>query len=259
MGEQGSLWIVGSGLKAIADTSMEAVAQIRRADELFYLSADQVTTAWLHELNSSARSLGSSYAVGKLHRDIYAEMLERVLEPVRAGRRVCVALYGHPGVCAYAGHEAVRRAKAEGYPARMLPGISCEDSLFADLGVDPAASGLQTYEATNFLVRRRVFDPRAGLVLLQLGMLGQNHFKEKYSPVGVPLLVQVLSQAYGERHLVTLYEAALHSICGPLVEQVELAHLPQAPIKTATTLYVPPLPPEFDHEMVLRLDALFPD
>ena len=40
----------------------------------------------------------------------------------------------HPGVYVAPSHETVLRARAEGYPARMLPGISSEDCLFADLG-----------------------------------------------------------------------------------------------------------------------------
>jgi hypothetical protein len=34
----------------------------------------------------------------------------------------------------------------------MLPAISAEDCLFADLGVDPADHGCPSYEATDFLV-----------------------------------------------------------------------------------------------------------
>jgi hypothetical protein len=57
-----------------------------------------------------------------------------------------------------------------GVSARMLPGVSAEDNLIADLGVDPA--GLQSYEATGFLVYKYRFDTSAGLVLWQVGVLG---------------------------------------------------------------------------------------
>ena len=41
----------------------------------------------------------------------------------------------------------------------MLPGISAEDCLFADLGFDPAVRGCQTFEATDFLLRQPRFEP----------------------------------------------------------------------------------------------------
>jgi hypothetical protein len=37
----------------------------------------------------------------------------------------------------------------------MLPGISAEDCLFADLGIDPGIYGCQSYEATDFLANGR--------------------------------------------------------------------------------------------------------
>jgi hypothetical protein len=71
---------------------------------------------------------------------------ENQTSPVARGVTVirnvlCVALYGHPGVFACVGHEAIERARAEGIDAQMLPGISAEDCLFAELGVDPAVGG----------------------------------------------------------------------------------------------------------------------
>jgi hypothetical protein len=34
----------------------------------------------------------------------------------------------------------------------MLPAVSAEDCLFADLGVDPGAAGCQSHEAADFLI-----------------------------------------------------------------------------------------------------------
>ena len=65
----------------------------------------------------------------------------------------------------------------------MLPGISAEDCLFADLGVDPAEAGCQSYEATRFLERRPAIEPRAALILWQIGVVGSaNHSAEPVAP-----------------------------------------------------------------------------
>ena len=51
-----------------------------------------------------------------------SEMVEEILAAVREGKRVCAVFYGHPGVYVKPSHEAVRRARKEGFEARMLPG-----------------------------------------------------------------------------------------------------------------------------------------
>jgi hypothetical protein len=66
---------------------------------------------------------------GNSRRQSYVEMVEHILTHVRSGYNTCVACYGHPGVFANPTHEAVRRAKDEGFSAKMLPGISAEDCL----------------------------------------------------------------------------------------------------------------------------------
>ena len=48
-------------------------------------------------------------------------------------------------------HESIAIARLEGFSARMLPGISAEDCLFADIGLDPGKDGCQSFEATDFL------------------------------------------------------------------------------------------------------------
>src|SRR5262245_31948317 len=130
----GSLTIVGTGIR-LSQLSTEARACIEAADKLLFLACDAVTCSWLTQVNPGAESLHVHYGPGKPRGTSYAEMVERILAFVREGLKVCVALYGHPGVFAYPGHEAVRRARSEGYAARMVPGISAEDCLFADLGI----------------------------------------------------------------------------------------------------------------------------
>lgn len=54
----------------------------------------------------------------------------------------------------------------------MLPSISSEDCLFADLSVDPAVGGCQSYEATDFMLNGLIIGPSSQLVLWQIGVLG---------------------------------------------------------------------------------------
>jgi len=252
---QGRLNVVGTGYLVAGQITPQALACMRRADKLFYLIADPVTCAWIEGLNPSAESLADAYGEDKPRHDSYREMVERILAPVRGGREVCAALYGHPGVFAFPSHEAIRRARSEGFEARMLPGISAADCLFADLGLDPGADGCQMYEATAFLYRRRRFDPVVPLILWQVGAIGISTCPAEFrSTEGLRLLVEVLARDYPRDHEVVVYEASPLPVCRPKVLRVALEDLPAAEVSGFSTLLVPPRgPAETDWEMVGRL------
>lgn len=201
---------------------------------------DPISAQGIEQLNPNALSLEDCYVVSEHRRRAYARMVERILTPVRAGRRVCAAFYGHPGVFVLPSHEAIAQARNEGYDARMLPGISAEDCLFADLGVDPSTTGCQSYEATRFLERRPTLEPSAALVLWQIGVVGSaNHSEEPQAPA-LDALVAALHAHYPDDHEVVVYEASPYPGMAPLLRAVPLARLAEA-VTPASTLYVPPL------------------
>jgi precorrin-3B methylase len=238
----GSLDVVGTGFLAAAHVTPESLASIRGADRLFYLVCDPVTAEWLGEQNPAAESLSDAYVVGRPRIETYAEIGERILAPVRRGRRVCAVFYGHPGVFVHPSHAAIEQARREGFPARMFPGISAEDCLFADLELDPLARGCQSFEATHFLWRLR-FDSGIPLILWQAGIVGVTTTlgADRGSPEGLRRLAAALLVHYPPTHRVIAYEAPLFGVFQPRVEEIPLAGLPEIEARVATTLYVPPL------------------
>lgn len=240
----GSLTIVGTGIRLAAHATVEAVASMQRAQRLFYLVTDRATAVWIQGLNPAAETLEDLYAVRKSRLTTYRQMTERILAPALAGSHVCAAFYGHPGVFVNASHHAIRRARARGIAAVMQPGISAEDCLFADLGVNPGDHGCQSFEATDFLMSRRRFDPTSELVLYQVGVLGEASVRPGASarPERVATLARYLSRFYPPRHRVVLYEAATFPACQPVIERLPLGELPAADVRPMMTLYVPPLP-----------------
>ena len=177
----GSLVVVGTGIRTVGHLTMEALAWMQRADEIIHLVADPVAETLIAGLKPGKEfTLQGFYGEGKPRAESYNEMIEFILSHVRAGVLVRGAFYGYPGVFAYPPHESIRRARAEGYAAWMLPGISAEDCLFADLGVDPAVGGCQSYEATDFLINRRIIDPSS-----QLSSGRSAHWAIGLLPVGI--------------------------------------------------------------------------
>ena len=255
----GSLTVVGTGIRAGVQLTPEAREALVRADEVLFVVAEEVAEGFLRRLRPDARSLHDLYEPGLRRRETYARMTEAILAPVLAGREVCAAFYGHPGVFTAPAHEAVRRARAAGHEARMLPGVSAEDALFADLGLDPGATGCLSYEATDFLVRRRRLDPTALLVLWQVSVLGRRDYTSEPDGTHLPVLAERLLRVYPPEHEAILYEASPYPIGDAVVRRVRLADLPRAPLPRLATLVVPPLRrPRRDLRTMARL-GLSPD
>ncbi len=174
---------------------------------------------------------------------MYEAIVEAMLEPVRAGGRICVAFYGHPGVFVRPSHEAVRRARSEGLAARMLPAVSAEDCLFAELGVDPATHGCASYDATGFLRRARNIDSTAALILWQVAAIDESRAVPAGEHGGnLPRLLERLLLDYPAGHEVVLYEASPFPAIESLVQRLPLGSLGGASPTPQATLYVPPLP-----------------
>lgn len=252
----GGLTVVGTGIRPALQTTPEARAVLESVDRLFHLINDPLGENWLRTLRPDSESLADAYRDGRDRLDSYAEMVERMLAPARQGMDVGAAFYGHPGVFVRPAHEAIRRARAEGLRATMLPGISAEDMLFADVGLDPAERGCQSHEAGDFLLEHRRFDPTASLVLWQVGVIGESRFRASgYRSAGVHLLVDALQETYPAEHQVVVYEANELPIGPPLIHRCALRDLAAAPLSARSTLFVPALPARpRDAGLAARLD-----
>jgi hypothetical protein len=235
----GSLTVVGTGIR-LDHMTMEARAFIENAQKVLYLVPDPVTSSWIREVSPGAESLHDCYGQNKRRLASYLEMVERILSYLRTGVDLCVAFYGHPGIFVYPSHEAIRRARREGFRARMVPGISALDCLFADLGVDPGTAGCQSFEATDFLVYNRKFDTSSSLILWQIGVTGDLGCKLECNVGALSVLSRVLQRLYGPTHETFVYEAAQYPTCDPLIQRVLLKDLPRARVSQVSTLYVPP-------------------
>ncbi len=230
--------------------------EIERADKVLYLVAEPAAEEWVRRLNPTTESLSDCYLEGQSRALAYEAMIERILSPVRKGLSVCAVFYGHPGVFVYPSHEAIRIARSEGLEARMLPGISAEDCLFADLGIDPARSGCQSYEATDFLVSERRIDPRSSLILWQAGLVGRieahlDGFGDNRR--GLSILRDVLLSQYPPEHDVVVYEASPYVVLESSIRVVPLGKLLEAPLSPVSTLFVPPLASKTSESMLDRL------
>jgi len=153
-----SLIVVGSGIKFISHLTTEAKAYIEQSDKVLYLVNEPAMKCWIQSVNANAESLDPIYTSYQSREQSYWAITEYILEKLRQNQHVCVVLYGHPSIFANPALAAVIKAKQEGYVAKILPGISSEDCLFADLLIDPASHGCLSLEATDLLIHQRNID-----------------------------------------------------------------------------------------------------
>ncbi|MHB1271629.1 MAG: SAM-dependent methyltransferase [Rhodanobacter sp.] len=254
----GSLVCVGLGMTLGSHLGPLARSHIEQADVVFAGVSDGIVELWLTRMHKDVRSLQPFYREGKSRMRTYRQMVDAILTEVRAGKRVCGVFYGHPGVFAWAPHKSIEIARREGYPAHMEPGISAEDCLYADLGIDPGRFGCQHFEASQLLFYQRRIDPTAYLVLWQVGLVGdQSLARFSTGPAYRQVLVDVLARDYPLQHEVIVYRTPTLPIQQARIERVALGDLPQADVGMADTVVIPPARPlQADPAMRARLAEL---
>jgi uncharacterized protein YabN with tetrapyrrole methylase and pyrophosphatase domain len=255
------LVIVGTGISIVGQMTTESLAWIRCAERFFYAVNEPIAAQIIRTINAEAEptSLSKFYIPDVPRRQIYEAMAERLLTSVRAGYMTVAAFYGHPGVFAYPAHRAIAQARLEGYKAKMLPAVSAEDCLFADLGIDPCTFGCQSLEATDFLLTTRPIDTSGYLILWQISVLGYSTYEPNgYDKRALPLLIEKLSRLYSPEHEVVVYEAATMFGGCASIQTMPIARLLEAKLSEASTLFIPPLAKRIlDNDMYNRCLELF--
>lgn len=260
--KQGKLICVGTGMRMAGQLTPIAQSYIETSDVVIAAVPNIFARKWLQGVAKEYICLLGYYSdcdvEGKNRRDTYRRMADTILAEVRAGKTVCAAFYGHPGIFACISHMAIADARAEGYHAEMLPGISAEDCLVADLGIDPGRTGMQSMETTQFMIYERRIDPTSLLILWQPGLAGELSLKRfDTTAAKLQVLVDKLARDYPLDHPVILYEAATHPLEQTRMESILLRDLPTASLQQITTLVIPAAYPlKMDQAIVDQLNAM---
>jgi hypothetical protein len=259
----GELVILGSGIEAVGFISSDEI-YIREADYVFYCVADPATVVWLKAARPDAYDLYVLYDDAKVRYLTYMQMAEAMLYYVRRGKRVVAIFYGHPGIFVLSTHRAIQIARREGHRAMMRPGVSALDILCADLGVDPSQPGMQTFEATDMLIRRHRPDPKLHVVLWQVGLIGELGYRRQGClNNNFSILLDYLEDLYEADQQVVNYVGSRYPGIDPLIQWHTIRSLrdpqAQASVTGISTFYLPPsqVAPA-DPEMLLKLGLLKP-
>ena len=256
--EKGSLVNVGLGMTLGSHITPLSRSYIENADVVFVAASNNIVEQWVEGMNDDVRSLQQYYNEGTSRMITYNKMVEVIMAEVRLGKKVCGAFYGHPGVFALAPHESIKQAKSEGYRAHMEPGVSAEDCLYADLGIDPGKYGCTHFEASQYMFRNKAFDASSYLILWQVGIAGDKSLTKfsttsKYKQV----LVDMLLETYPDDFEIILYECAVLPIEQTVIKKIKLSDLAEAEMSLKTTVVFPPYKEKtLNNDIVKLVDKL---
>jgi hypothetical protein len=238
------LWIAGLGIQTANQATREVEQALRASQEVLYLDTGVATRAFLEQLCPRVTSLyQQSYVEDQPRVSAYEHMAARVVEAALDHPPVTFAIHGHPLVAAHPPFLALELAKALDLRVEILSGISAIDTVLADLHIDPVVHGIQMYEATDLLLRRRPLQPDVPAILWQIGPLETAlHSNRVSQPERFTRFIGHLRQFYPPRHEVAAIYCSPHPLMPPTILRFAIEDMGEhaAEIHAGFTLYVPP-------------------
>lgn len=249
---------VGLGIVASVQLTREAEEVLRRCTEVFVIDSGYGSEDRLRDLCDRVTSLLPHYEVGGDRLPTYRRMAAAVVAAALDHPPVGFASYGHPLVFCYPTTLVQRAADLLDLRLLVVPGISSLDTLFVDLGLDPSVDGLQMYDATDLVLRRRPLQTDVPCVLWQTTSFGDPTYSR--SSVPAPQLVALqdyLLRSYPPDHVVSVVLSSTHPALRSIVEPYPLGRLAEGLARSSQsgTLFVPPLGRRLvaDHALAERL------
>ena len=253
------IWIAGLGLQTVSQVTREVELAIRSSNEVFYLDTGVATRSYLEGLCPRVTSLyEESYSIDDPRLNAYRHMAARVVDAALDHPPITFAIHGHPLIATHPPFLVLELARALDLQVTVLPGISAIDVILADLRVDPVVQGVQMYEASDLLLRRRPLQPEVPAIIWQIGPLETClHSMAVSRPERFSRFVAHLRQYYPPRHEVVAIYCSPHPILPPAILRFALEDMGQYAheIHAGFTLYVPPAAsrPIQDYDLLAKL------
>ncbi len=201
-----------------------------------YLRTDQHPTVKGFPEGLKVVSFDDLYEKGQSFEEVYAAIVEKVLELGRRPQGVTYAVPGSPFVAEATAPEIMRRAREAGIPVRVLEGMSFLEPTFSAIGLDPfpQTALVDALDLANAHVPS--FPPTTPALICQI-----------YSREVAAQVKLTLMEVYPDEHPVKLIHAA--GTGEQVVEELPLYEIDRSGLTgLLTSLYLPPLSPDSSFE-----------
>ena len=229
MVENTGITIVGLGPGHLSQITLEAMQALESAP-LVYLRTSQHPAVTEFPEQIHWQSFDDLYEKSESFEEVYAQIIETILELGKQPGGVVYAVPGNPCVAEITGPEIIRKAKKEKIPVRLIAGISFIEPSIMALNVDPYTDGLVLVDALEINQKNHL-----NFVPTYPALIGQVYSKYVASDLKL-----VLSNVYTDTHEVFLIHAA--GTPEEIVEQIPLYEIDRSEnIGLLSSLYVPAL------------------
>jgi uncharacterized protein YabN with tetrapyrrole methylase and pyrophosphatase domain len=236
--------IAGLGTVNIDHVTRQVEAALASSAQVLFLDEGIATRAFLEARCERVVDLSTHWVSGRSRIGAHHAMAAHVIDAALTERPVTFAVSGHPTHLVPATFLVRDLGALLGLRVEVLAGVSALDQICAECLIDPASQGLQSFEATDVLLRRRPIASDVPLLLWQVGRVESHlHSASRSVPSRFERLTAYLLRFYPQTHRVVAVEASSHPLLEPVHLQLPLASLPAhaARLTPRTTLYVPPV------------------
>lgn len=236
--------VAGLGITGVHQITREAAETLRRCRRVFMVDSTPGVLGYLQTVNPDVVDLSGHFQPGRHRVDGYRAVASEVIAASVEEAPVGFATYGHPKVYSYPTVLIQRAAALLDLRVRVLPGISFLDTLLADLNIDPGFDGLQMYEATDLLVRRRPLQADVACVIAQAPIVGSPAQGSGPDARGnVVRLQDYLLGFYPAGHDVVVVTSRTHPLLEPILQKTQVGRLASTLASTSQsgTLFIPPV------------------
>jgi tetrapyrrole methylase family protein/MazG family protein len=223
-----SITLLGLGPGQLNLLTREAWHTIQNASEI-YLRTRQHPVVDAFSPNLTVFSFDHLYEGAGSFEEVYAQIVEQVIELGKRPQGVVYAVPGHPMIAETTGPEIAQRAAKLGIPIKIIEGLSFQEPVFSALGVDPYPHTSLVDALELGMAHHPPFTPNAPALIAQI-----------YSQHVASEVKLTLMNLYPDEHPVKLLHAA--GTEEQTVEDLLLYQIDRSPhIGLMTVLYLPAL------------------
>lgn len=236
--------IVGLGMRSVDQLTREARRAIQGCTTLYVVDSSPGIQSYFTALGLEVVDLSRHYAEGKDRLQTYLEMSKEVISGAINKGPVSFGLYGHPTVFAYPPFVIKAVAESFGLTVGVVPGVSALDCMLAELMIDPATDGMQMFEATDIVIRKRTLLVDVHTLIWQIGALETGLYSKNPSTPGrFDRFLDHIAGFFPVHHPVSAIFVSDNPLIPSIIYRFKLKDLPEYGdrLHGGFTLHIPPL------------------
>lgn len=232
--------LTGIGIGGFEQVTLATLEAFEHARIIFHLTSHHNR---LKKFCSNVVNLETKYWTGEEDVEVYSRLADLLLGEARNGPGVVAVGDGHPAYYDDVTWDVYRRGRKRGLDVRIIPAISCLDSMAANCDLEIDSNGIQILDAPTMVENNQKINPCLDALIMQIGWFGTSSLVNMLSSRKGALVpvVNHLTRFYPADHRVRLMRAPYDRTETPTVITTKLGALDShhRKIVTSMCLFIP--------------------